>query len=83
MDSYDPATAFSAIDELGRYAYAKSTGHRAMESRPVRRDPAAAGESIRATRWEESLRPSPSSPSSFAAKQCSQSMKSGGHSVEY
>ncbi len=23
MDSYDPATAFSAIDEFGRYAYAK------------------------------------------------------------
>ena len=22
MDSYDPATAFSAIDEFGRYAYA-------------------------------------------------------------
>ena len=43
MDSYDPSTAFSAIDELRALRLRQSADHRAMESRQVRRDPASAG----------------------------------------
>ena len=39
MDSYDPATAFSAIDELGRYAYGNQPNDRTMESCQVRGKP--------------------------------------------